>query len=69
MAKTKFDLDMMKWVADKIQNEDYSVFPFTYKECEKCGAGYLPQFGHDCNNVIELDMHEADKADEIQIIR
>lgn len=66
--RVKFDLDMMKWVVSKIKEQDYSAFPFEYEGCEKCGAGYLPEFGHDCNNTIELDMHIPEDDDEIELI-
>lgn len=53
----KFDLRMITWIANKIENKDYSVFPFEFEECEKCGAAYLPQFGHDCSRIVELQMN------------
>jgi hypothetical protein len=56
----RFDLEMMKWVANKIESKDYSVFPFEVKECEKCGATYHPQLGHDCNRIVELQMNVVD---------
>lgn len=62
----RFDLEMMKWVANKIESEDYSVFPFEFKECEKCGAAYLPQFGHDCSKIVELQMNVVKDGDEIE---
>lgn len=57
MSKIKFDLDTAKWIADKAQN-DRSVFPVGFIECEKCGAAYIPSLGHNCRNVIEIDFRE-----------
>ena len=58
MSKIKFDLETAKWIADKAQN-DASVFPVEFEECEKCGAAFLPELGHDCTNVIDIDFHDA----------
>ncbi len=60
MEKVKMDLKMAEWVADHITAEDYSVFPFSFEECDKCGAMYIEDLGHDCNRTIELTAHEAD---------
>lgn len=53
----KMDLKTAEWLIDKMQN-DQSVFPIGYEECEKCGASYIPSLGHDCNKVIEIPTHE-----------
>lgn len=58
MSKIKMDLETAKWVADKAQN-DIAAFLFEFVECEKCGAVFMPELGHDCNNVIELGFHEV----------
>lgn len=58
MSKIKWDLETAKWVADKAQN-DIAAFPVELVQCKKCGAVFMPELGHDCNNVIELEFHEV----------
>lgn len=58
MSKIKWDLETAKWVADKAQN-DIAAFPVELVECEKCGAVFMPELGHDCNNVVEIEFHEV----------
>ena len=59
MSKIKMDLATARWIADKAQN-DASVFPVEFEECEKCGAAFLPELGHDCRNVIDMNFNEAE---------
>ena len=61
MSTIKMDLNTAKWVADKAQN-DLSVFPVEFDICNKCGAAFLPELGHDCGNVIELDAKTKEDA-------
>ena len=30
--------------------------------CEKCGASYLPELGHLCSNVVEIDFHDKNEG-------
>ena len=62
MSKIKMDLETAKWIADKAQN-DLSAFPIEMAECEKCGAVYLPELGHDCAKVIELVFHGTEEME------
>lgn len=55
----KLDLKTAEWLVDKMEN-DRSVFPIGFEECEKCGAAYIPNLGHDCNKVIEVQTQEYD---------
>ncbi len=63
MSKIKMDLETAKWIADKAQN-DLSAFPVEFVVCDKCGAAFLPELGHDCTNVIEIDFHETENGNE-----
>ena len=54
---TKMDLRTAEYIVDAAQVDD-SVFPVEFEECEKCGAMYLEELGHDCDNVIELPCHK-----------
>lgn len=64
----KIDLKTAEYIADKAQN-DRSVFPIAFEECEKCGAAYIPSLGHDCNKIFDLIMHEVEEGDEITLIQ
>lgn len=57
MSKVKMDLTTAKWIADKAQH-DLGAFPVYMVECGKCGAAYIPDMGHDCKTVIELEFTE-----------
>lgn len=35
---------------------------FEFEYCEKCGAIYMPEHGHNCENVIGVPVYE--KGDE-----
>ncbi len=61
-VKRKMDIETAKYIADKAQN-DRSVFPVEFEECERCGAQYIKALGHDCKNVIELTWHEYDEGE------
>lgn len=54
---TKMDLKIAEYIIDAAQ-VDFSIFPVEFEVCEKCGAMYLEELGHDCDNVIELPCHE-----------
>jgi len=60
--RKKMDLNTAMWLVDKAEN-DRSVFPVTFEECEHCGADYIAKLGHDCNNTIELDWKQKEDAD------
>ena len=60
--RKKMDLNTAMWLVDKAEN-DRSVFPVTFEECERCGADYIAELGHDCNNTIELDWNQKEDAD------
>lgn len=53
------DLKSAEWLVYKMQN-DVSVFPIEFEECEKCGAMYLPQIEHDCNKTIKVIAHKME---------
>lgn len=63
MSKIKFDLEAAKWIVAKAQT-DRDAFPVELATCEKCGASYLPELGHTCSNVVEIDFH--DKSEDTQ---
>lgn len=63
MRKIKMDLATARWIADKAQN-DASVFPVEFEKCEKCGGAFLPELGHDCRNVIDINFNEVEEEDE-----
>lgn len=56
-STVKMDLKTAQYITDKAVN-DRSVFPIEFEECEKCGAAYIPELGHDCNETIEISCHE-----------
>lgn len=57
---TKMDLKTAEYIVDIVDaaKVDDSIFPVKLELCEKCGAMYLEELGHDCDNVIELPCHE-----------
>ena len=61
-VKHKMDLKTAEYIVDKVQN-DPSVFPVEFQECPLCGAQYIEELGHDCNNVIELTWHEYEEGE------
>ena len=38
------------------------------ENCEKCGADYIKELGHRCDNVIELECEEADGTEKIEAL-
>lgn len=58
--KVEMDLKTVEWIVDHIKAEDYSVFPLSIEECDKCGAMYIESLGHDCNRAIEVTAYEVD---------
>ena len=52
--RKRMDLNTAIWLVDKAKN-DRSVFPVAFEECEKCGADYIAELGHDCKRTIELE--------------
>ena len=65
-VKKKMDLKTAEYIVDKARN-DRSVFPVEFCECEKCGADYIEELGHDCDNVVELTWHTKDETDSIAV--
>lgn len=59
----KLDLKTAQYITDKAVN-DRSVFPIGFEECEKCGAAYIPELGHDCSKIIEIPCHTQEDKDE-----
>ena len=57
MSIVKFDLEAAEWLVD---NKKIGKSVQLY-ECEKCGALFMPELGHDCDNVIEVTAHETDE--------
>lgn len=55
-VKERMDLKTAEYIVDKARN-DRSVFPVEFEVCEKCGAAYIEELGHDCNRVVELTWH------------
>lgn len=62
-STVKMDLKTAQYITDKAVN-DRSVFPIEFEECEKCGAAYIPELGHDCNKTIEIPCHTQEDKDE-----
>ena len=52
----KMDINTAGWLADKMVN-DTNVFPVEFEECEKCGAMYIKELGHDCDKTIMMPWH------------
>lgn len=57
----KLDLKTAQCIVDKAVN-DRSVFPIEFEECEKCGAAYIPELGHDCDKIIEVSCHTQEEG-------
>lgn len=63
MSKIKMDLLTAEWIVDKAEN-DVSAFPMELDECEECGAVYIPALGHDCDTVVDIEFHAAERREE-----
>jgi uncharacterized protein with PIN domain len=61
MGIWKMDMKMAEWIKDNLE-ELKKKGHFNFSECEKCGASYIRELGHNCDNVIEL-VTETKEAD------
>ena len=62
--RRKMDLKSAIYLVDKAKN-DRSAFPLEFTECEHCGADYIADLGHDCNEkTIELEWTCRDEGEE-----
>lgn len=62
--RRKMDLKSAIYLVDKAKN-DRSAFPLEFTECEHCGADYIADLGHDCNEkTIELEWTRKDEGEE-----
>lgn len=63
MAKTiwKMDRKTAQYIIEHTKQNH-----FDFELCPKCGADFIKELGHDCDNTIKLEAHLLEENDNVE---